>query len=346
MPQESGMVDAGKRIVHLKGNPREIGITRGRILGSRLEENINRYILGVPEDPQDLDEVRLRAEAMPTLRRLPVRFQEELEGLAEGAGTSLQRVAEWIAVEECVPDSCSGFIVTINGHAWVGRNNDFRVPDLWGYVTIREVTDRIPTISLGMEGDVFTVTGMNQERLWIHAQALPNSDAPRTNKAHFPGYVVVTEALETCSSIRDIEMLLTSIDRDESVMLFVIDGKTDECAIFECTSTEYNRRKPVGGRLIGTNHGRGTKPADISDSSLLRFCRLTELLSTGGCREIRAPEDLTAMLADSKVEQRNGKYVTVESAVACPAQKSIWYTLGGYPAASRGNWTRIRWPWA
>jgi hypothetical protein len=36
------------------------------------------------------------------------------------------------------------------------------VPELWGYVTIREVEGRIPTISFSMEGDVFTPTGINK----------------------------------------------------------------------------------------------------------------------------------------------------------------------------------------
>jgi len=339
------MVEIRDRILHLKGNPREIGIVRGRLLGKRLEENINHYILDLPEHPQALDRVRLKSEALPTLRRLPSRFREELEGLAEGAGVPLQRIAEWITVEECVHDGCSGFTTVVNKHAWVGRNNDSRVPDAWGYVTIRDINSRIPTVGFGMEGDVFTVTGINKEQLWIHANALPNSDTPRTNRAHFPGYVILTEALETCATIRDVETLLGSVDRDEGVMLFVTDGKTNESAILECSCREYIRREPVGDRLIGTNHSLSTELADISDSSALRFYRLTELLSRTSWEEISTPRDLMTILADDKVEQRNGKYVTVEAAVACPAQKSIWYTLGGYPAASCGNWTRIEWPW-
>jgi hypothetical protein len=339
------MAGIRKRIIHLKGNPRKIGIINGRLLGKRLEENINHYILHRPEYPGALDQLRLQREALPTLRRLPARFQEELEGLAEGANIPLQRIAEWITVEKFVHDGCSGFISVINKHAWVGRNNDFRVPDAWGHVTIREVNNRIPTISFGMEGDLFTATGINQKQLWIHSQFLPGSDTPRLNRVHFPGYVVLTEALETCSTIRDVETLLGSVDRDEGVMLFVVDGKTNESAILECACREYSKREPVEGRLIGTNHYHSTKLADINDSSLLRFYRLTELVNKDSWEEIDTPRDLISILADDKVEQRNGIYVTVEAAVACPAQKSIWYTLGGYPAASCGNWTRIEWPW-
>jgi hypothetical protein len=319
---------------------------RGRLLGKRLAKNINHYLLHRPLRAEALDQVRLQTEALPALRRLPVRFQEELEGLAEGAGIPLQRIAEWITVEQCVDDGCSGFVTIVNKHAWVGRNNDFRVPDAWGYVTIREVNDRIATISFGMEADTFTATGVNQQQLWIHAQFLPNSDTPRPNRAHFPDYVILAEALETCSTIRDIEILLGSVDRDSGVTLFVVDGKTDESAILQCTCREYTRRGPAGDTLIATNHCLGTELVDTDDSSVVRLSRLRELVARQNWEEVTVPGGLIAILADDKVEQRDGKYVTVEAAVACPAQKSIWYTLGGYPAASCGNWARIEWPWA
>lgn len=339
------MVEIRKRILHLKGSPREVGIARGRLLGKRLEENISHYILQRPQYHEALNLVQLQNEALPTLRRLPRRFREELEGLAEGANIPIQRIAEWITVEQYVDDGCSGFISIINKHAWVGRNNDFRVPDAWGYVTIREVNNRIPTISFGMEGDVFTGTGINQKKLWIHSQFLPNNDMPQANRVHFPGYVILTEALETCSTIREVETLLASMDRDEGIMLFVIEGKTNESVILECNCREYSRREPVAGRLIGTNHSHTMKLADISDTSALRFSRLTELVGRSSCEESTALTDLITILADDRVEQRDGRYVTVEAAVACPARELIWYTLGGYPAASCGNWARIEWPW-
>ena len=104
-------------------------------------------------------------------------------------------------------------------------------------------------------------------------------------------------------------------------------------------------RAPVAGRLIGTNHSHTMKLADISDTSALRFSRLTELVGRSSCEESTALTDLITILADDRVEQRDGRYVTVEAAVACPARELIWYTLGGYPAVSCGNWARMEWPW-
>lgn len=97
------------------------------------------------------------------------------------------------------------------------------------------------------------------------------------------------------------------------------------------------------GRLCATNHTNSTELAEISKSSARRLNRLIELVGNNVWEEL--PDDLIAVLADDAVEQRGEEYITVESMVACPAEKKLWYTLGGYPAASHGNWTRINWPW-
>jgi hypothetical protein len=51
------------------------------------------------------------------------------------------------------------------------------------------------------------------------------------------------------------------------------------------------------------------------------------------------------ILADPGVEVRGEDYGTVYASVTCPSQRMVWYTFGGYPAASSGAWYEIVWPW-
>ena len=335
------------RIYHCKGTPKKIGVALGQALGVKLEQNISLYMNKRPIRPDALDMDELHRGALPWLRGLPQRFQDELEGMAEGANLPLQRVAEWIYVEQCVQDSCSGFICLLNGRAWVGRNNDTFVPEMWGYVTIREIADRISTISFGMEGDIFTPTGINQEKLWLHYNFLPVWDTPRAYKPHLPGYVFLTEALETCSTIRQVEELLDNIDRDGGMMLFAVDGKTDEFAIFECSCSSYTKRVSLENGGVGTNHYCTGEMKEQNEGSLSRYRRLEELVGALYNREdsVRIPTDLIVILADDGVEKRHNDYGTVYANVACPSSREIWYTFGGYPAASKGSWRQINWPW-
>ena len=345
------MGDIAHRIYHLQGSARSVGLALGRMIGPRLDHLIDYYIQNGPGKHGLVDLDRLHYGTLPWLRSLPERFQEELEGLAEGAGLPLQRIAEWSFVEECVSAGCSAFMCTIAGHTWVARNNDMWVPELWGYVTIREVDGRIPTISFGLEGELFTGTGINRERLWLHYNYLPVRDAPAGDKPAMLPFVLLTTALETCRTLDDVEALLDEIDRAGGMMLFAADGKIDACAVFECTCTGHVKREPSGGWIAGTNHycadDTHNEPDAFTLRSQRRYARMVELLDELLMHEaaVNTPWELVHVLADAGVEQRGEDSGTVYANVVCPASQAIWYTFGGYPAASAGAWQRVEWPW-
>jgi Acyl-coenzyme A:6-aminopenicillanic acid acyl-transferase len=339
------------RIYHARGSARAVGFANGRRLGPRLEQNIRHYIEQGPGRHTALDWDLLRSGALPWLRRLPERFQAELEGLAAGAGLPLQRIAEWCYVEECAPRGCSAFLCTTGGQTWVARNNDLWVPDLWGYATIREVEGCLPTIGFGLEGEPFIATGINGERLWLHYNYLPVWDSPAANKAVLPPYVLLTIALETCRTIGEVEALLSRTDRSAGMMIFATEGRTGTYAVFECSCSMYARREPAGGWLAGANHylacATPMAAGIYAPNSVNRYARMIGLLGgqivPGGA--VDAPWDLVRILADPDVEQRGSDYGTVYANVVCPASGEIWYTFGGYPAASTGVWRQLEWPW-
>lgn len=337
------------RISHYKGSPHEIGFTAGRALGAKLEQNIRHYIAR-REASTDMDE--LHQGALAWLRRLPERFQEEFEGLAQGANLPLQLLAEWSYIEECEANQCSGAIGLFENRAWVARNNDFYIPEMWGYVTIREVEGRIPTINFGMEGEVFTPTGINKDRLWLHYNYLSAWDEPQPGKPHIPAYVFLSEALEVCRSVSDVEAFLDEYDRDGGMLLFAVDGKTNEFALFDCLCARHFRRDPSDGWIVGTNHYCACEDLTLGNdegsiSTLSRFKRMESLVRdlSNSQASPSLPADLIRILADDKIEARKSEVMTVYSNVACPSSREIWYTFGGHPAASAGNWGQLDWPW-
>lgn len=338
------------RIYHFKGNPYEIGFAAGQMLASKLEPTINHYIASVAGS-KDME--KLHAGALAWLRTLPKRFQDEFEGMAQGSNISLQRLAEWAYIEECDAKQCSGAIYVFKNQAWVARNNDFYVPELWGYVTIREVDGRIPTINFSMEGEIFSPTGINKEKLWLHYNFLPVWDTPSPKKPHVPPYVFLTEALERCLTISDVERLLKETDRDGGMLLFAVDGKNNEFALFDCMCSKYYRREPTDDWIVGTNHYTACKDLTLNDGdkeplgTLNRFKQMEDLIQTLSSSRTppNLPADLIKILADDAIERRDKEIVTVYSNVACPSTGELWYTFGGYPAASKGNWQKLEWPW-
>jgi hypothetical protein len=57
------------------------------------------------------------------------------------------------------------------------------------------------------------------------------------------------------------------------------------------------------------------------------------------------PADLIAIRADGEVDVQGNNLGTVYANIACPGIKQVWYRLGGFPTASKGNWQAIDLPW-
>ena len=341
------MTQGALAVPRFRGSPRAVGRAIGRAMGPRLEANIQRYLRERPPRPDAIDADRLRREALRWLDALPERFREELEGLAEGAGLARLHVAEWACIDSFLDDGCSAVLARIGGHVWIARNNDMFVPGIWGHAVVRAINGRIPTLTFGQEGDVFTATGINGEGLWLHHQALAVSDAPRPGRPRMSGWILLADMLETCATISDVEARLVRVDRDEGMLLFAVDGKTDEAALFECACSRHVRRDAGGPFAAGTNHAVALREHPSAGDSPSRLTRLEELASRllePGVLP-RVPDDLIAILADPAVERRGARFATVYSVVACPATRATWFTFGGEPAASSGRWSPVAWPW-
>jgi hypothetical protein len=165
--------------------------------------------------------------------------------------------------------------------------------------------------------------------------------------------VFLTEALETCHTLGDVEALLNQTDRDSGMLLFAVDGKNNEFALFECLCSEHDRRQPSGGWIVGTNHFRSRQDRTLTDAdkgplgTLSRYAQMENLVQAVSVSQTPPdlPADLIQILADDAIERRDGPLITVYSNVACPTTGEIWYTFGGYPAASGGDWQKLDWPW-
>jgi hypothetical protein len=209
-------------------------------------------------------------------------------------------------------------------------------------------------VALGLMGDIDADTGMNAERLWLHMHTLLARDEPRAGVSCISWLFWMREALETCATLADVERLLGATDRDRGVMLFAVDGKTGERAVYECTKASYRRVDPDGrGHLAATNHCRAKHPPTSIDrvaragSTVTRMNRLLELLEHAAPEH--GPDDVCELLADEWVEMREttmSRYLrTIYSAVACPERGEVWFASGATPAASRGVWRRVELTW-
>ncbi|TDP88950.1 acyl-CoA:6-aminopenicillanic acid acyl transferase [Halanaerobium saccharolyticum] len=325
----------------------DIGISIGKSIGRKqFKHNINRMIEAVDKN-YGINFEKLESESMLWLESIPEEYQKELVGIAQGADLSIKQIAQWYYSSMSIDGGCTSFITKIDNSWWVGRNNDYLLPKAWGHINIIEVEGKIPVMLFGLEGDIFSGTGFNKEKLWLHYNWLPVWDLSEKSKNTLTPFIFIRKALENCSSVEDVKQLLKSTVRDGGMNLFVIDGKNNQSAVFECSSKNYKERKIECSYLAGANHYAAAEvPADFNfnfDNSIKRQNRVEKLLLEQ--KDSISTRNMIDILADSKVEQNNNLSGTVYSNIACPAENLIYFAYDGYPAASRSKWQKIEWDW-
>ena len=372
------MIDASFHELRLPSHLEEAGFAYGRVCAELLRgERLDRYLRTMMALKRT-DAASLAAHAAAWSRRLPAHFQRQMHAMAHGAAVPLDMLEQFLYADIAVPAGtpvvndaplvsadgpmCSGVVVH-EPDPWVARNCDWYEATLQrGTAAVfHSVPHRIPCVAVGLMGDIDADTGMNAEGLWLHMHTLQAADEPRAGVSCISWLFWMREALETCTSLSDVEAFIARTDRDRGVLLFAVDGRRGDSAIFECSRSAYRVVQPssVAGRpsLVATNHShakhppmeealeRGRRPA--SNGTISRWCRLHAALLQDS--DATQPDRLISVLADEGVEMRPGRgseaLRTIYSAVAAPTQRRLWFASGACPAASAGVWRPIHARW-
>ncbi len=353
-PSNSEVIDiAGVPLVHLRGEPEAMGFFHGRAIRPMLDRALDPYLdemarlTSVPREA-------LAPKADAWLRSLPLHVQREIAGMAEGAQRTVDEIARFLYADiASASPLCSGILTDTPEGPWAARNCDWwRACLMRGTsVVAHETPGLIPILAVGIAGDIDVDTGANAERLWIHVHTLFTRDKPRPNHASLSWLFWTREALETCATLDDLERFLSAVDRDRGMILFAADGKTGEYAVYEATCASWERIDPDSGPTItGTNHCQAKHPDDPqrrsrsrAGSSTARLTALRARLAT--MQRLDPPRDLVEALADPLVEMRTPvNLATIYSAACNPRTGELRFASGDCPAASKGRWRRIPWP--
>lgn len=386
--------------LHLPGSHEDAGFAYGRACAHLLEASaFDHYCASLSTITKTYAE-HLPAYAQRWASTLPPHYQAQIHAFAAGARTSPLRVQQWLYADIAAPSPpasqslasqsalsqspashasapstlinlagpmCSGIIASDDAHTpWVARNCDWYEATLarGTAAIVHAVPNRIPILAVGLMGDIDCDTGLNAEGLWLHMHTLLASDEPRAGVSCISWLFWMREALETCATLDDLEAFIARTDRDRGVLLFAVEGKTNQRAIYECTRATFHRVHPwqaqtqagIKPLLFATNHCQQKHPQppthpmppriSPSNGTVSRYNRLAQLLAIAHPEE--GPTDLIELLADPHVEMHTAtpgsNLRTIYSAVANPRSRDVWFASGSLPAASTAQWRHVTFP--
>lgn len=339
------------------GTPTEIGEQYGTACRELIHEHIGR-----------LRERFERAGISPALaaeRSLEYRdavravspdFDEELAGLAAGAGLSLGEayllqlraeiyadlIGDLEASNECTTFAFEGS-ATADGGTLTGQNAD--LPAMYGDLLIVAEFRQIgaPAILMVVPAGQISYIGINDVGLSAFANFL-SCDGWRTG---YPRYLFTRLALQQtnlAAAIDSVERLSRASSRN---LLLQGGGKAID---LENTPERMAKLEPIDGRLFHSNHYLASElqDAELSDgdrllNSEIRYQRMHELAGPGTGR--MSIERLAEVMRD-RHDPRNaisveagdshefGEYMTVCGVIAQPEAALLWVSAGP-PSSNR-----------
>ncbi len=240
----------GYRVLHLKGTPYEMGYQQGALLKDDIKELVH-FLFDVKAK-----ELKIKVagkEVQPNARAIiagiaagqkkfvPARFFEELKGVADGAGMTV----EDITVANFIPEMfhCSGFALsgsaTKDGTLYHGRildyGCDWRLQE-HAVLTIAEPDGKIPFVNVTYAGFIGSVTGMNAKQVSIGEMG----GAGLGHWAGVPMSFLVRMALEEADDLDEAISIFRDNPRTCEYYYVVADGKTGKGVGMEACWDRFN----------------------------------------------------------------------------------------------------------
>ncbi len=220
----------------LKGTPYEMGKAYGKLMKKEVTACLTTF-LGTAQkaEPSHFSNAVLDSAWKSVSPFLRPAFTQELKGLAEGSGVSLQVLRRAHMVPVVADYACSGVIVwgkaTATGHLYHLRNLDFvKQAHLQDYpvVVIYKPKNGIPHAVASFAGYIGAHTGINAEHVALGEKGeSPASEYPfDLNGTHFS--TLFRDLLYTSRNLNDALTKIKTTKLIKRYHLFVSDGKQGE----------------------------------------------------------------------------------------------------------------------
>ena len=269
----------GQRVLLLSGSPYQMGLAHGKLLADDIKA-VTRSVLTVARAADAVKEKNFFAGSIERAYKrlapfIPGRYQQEMRGLAAGAGVGLKDVR----LANIFPAlfHCSGFAV-FGGVTQGGRLLHGRILDYMTQVRLQEYAVTIVArpagrhafVNVTYAGFIGSVTGMNDQQVAIGEMG--GRGEGRWDGMPMP--MLVRKALEDASTLDQALAVFKDNPRTCEYYYVVSDGKIPDARGLYCTPKTFFAIKPgetYDGllRAVGRDEMPKGAPAPVNDAVVI-----------------------------------------------------------------------------
>ncbi|MDX9975618.1 MAG: C45 family peptidase [FCB group bacterium] len=217
------------RVLHLKGSHYDMGKQHGTLLkddiiaGAKLIQTIGAMAW------KDNYKTSIREAWNRTSPFIPDKYKEEIRGMAEATGLTVEEVQDFTIFPELF--HCSGFAVwgkaTADGALLHGRVLDYMRDaglDKWALIIIQEPDGANAFVNVGYSGTIGSVTGMNTQ----HVALGEMGGKGEGNWDGMPMTLLMRECLEKANTLEDAQKIMSDSKRTCEYYYVISDSKAKD----------------------------------------------------------------------------------------------------------------------
>ena len=213
------------RILHLKGSHYDMGVQHGTLMAEEIR-NAAALIKMVGSMESGDFGVTIREAWDRTSPFIPDKYKEEIRGMAEATGLSIEEVQDFTIFPELF--HCSGFAfwgkATADGELLHGRVLDYMRDiglDKYALVIVHEPESANAVVNIAYSGMIGSVTGMNNQHVAIGEMG----GGGEGNWDGMPMSILVRECLEMGDTLEDVRRMMEETPRTCQYYYCVSDSK-------------------------------------------------------------------------------------------------------------------------
>jgi isopenicillin-N N-acyltransferase-like protein len=324
-------------LYHARGTHRELGRQHGEQASRQIQAHVELMCSG-----QKLSRAQLQkraAQFQPAFDRYCPHLLDEMRGLAEGAGVTLEEAMACNIRGELhnAPEGCTTYVIGRKGAAQreilAGQNADLGPENIaLGYVLHLQPQGK-PDVLIWTFGGMLGYHGMNSAGVAHFENALAGGPPSRFGISHYP----VERMMLECNGLDQVFELLRKMPLEYNANYVLCDGQGNIADVEATTEGPEILRDHGAGYLVHTNHylcerfaNEGNFKRSLKDS-FPRLDRMNSLVrSRIGSMEV---DDIKRFLSDhsgypTSICRHDSKMCTVASMISEPARRSMHVALG------------------
>jgi isopenicillin-N N-acyltransferase-like protein len=328
----------GHLVLHVKGSPYEMGYQHGALLKNEIKSLVH-HLFEVKGKEAKIDFMGMKLspkEVVVSINKyqkdfIPQRFHEELKGIADAVGMSVDDVAAANGIPELF--HCSGFALlgpaTETGEVLHGRVLDYAVD--WrlqehAVVVIGEPTGRIPFVNVTYAGFIGSVTGMNAETVSLGEMGGRGTFLWTGTPMAF----LMRRSLEEAKNLDDAIAIFRDSKRTCEYYYVFADGRNDRAVGVDGSADRFH--------LIQAGESHPRLPTPVPNTVLLsadkRYKCLCELVGKARENDGKFTVEKAIRLMDSPVAMKSN----LHNVLMAPKSGKLWVAHAS--ADKKPAWTQ------